>query len=103
MAPGDASRTLCVAAGFPLGIKIYYILCSSTESTLIIVAWVRRRKRFLMHKSTAAKPLKNQRAIQRSAIAAPFVHRFSTMLYTAAKVYAGRGACEGIRAYENRQ
>jgi hypothetical protein len=85
--PDGAGRrledALCGASGIPLGIKIYYILCSSTESTLIIVAWVRRRKRFLMHKSGVPKALKNQRATFRFAIAAPSVHRFSTMLCTA--------------------
>ena len=86
--------TLCGASGFPLEIKIYYILCSSTESTLIIVAWVRRRKRFLMHKSGVPKALKNQRATFCFTIAAPSVHRFSTMLCTGAKVYGGRRACE---------
>ena len=86
--------TLCGVSGFPLGIKTYYIWCSSTESTLIIVAWVRRRKRFLVHKSSVPKALKNQRATLRLAIAAPAMHRFSTMLCTAEKVCAGRKACE---------
>jgi len=83
------------ASGNPLGIKTYYILCSSTESTLIIVAWVRGRKRFLMHKSDVPKALKNQRAITRCAIGAPAVHRFSTVLCTGVMLYApGRRANE---------
>ena len=82
------------ASGNPLGIKTYYILCSSTESTLIIVAWVRGRKCFLMHKNGMPKALKNQRAIARCTIAAPSVHRFSTVLCTGEKVYAQQKGCE---------
>src|SRR5208283_4808946 len=76
------------ASGFPLGIKIYYILCSSAESTLIIVAWGGGRKPFLMHKKGAAKASENQRSKPFRAIAAPSVHRKSTMLSTGGKVYA---------------
>jgi hypothetical protein len=48
------------ASGFPLGIKTYYILCSSAESTPIIVAWPNGRKRFLMFLSRIPKPPRNQ-------------------------------------------
>ena len=48
------------ASGFPLGIKTYYILCSSAESTLIIVAWQNGRKRFLMFLGGLAKLPRNQ-------------------------------------------
>jgi hypothetical protein len=44
----------------PLRIKIYYILCSSAESTPIIVARPRRRKRFLKHSRGPGKASKNQ-------------------------------------------
>src|SRR5438093_12499821 len=59
------------AYGFPLEIKIYYILCSSAESTLIIVAHVRRCKCFLMHTRTAQKASGNQRSRRGFDIAAP--------------------------------
>src|SRR5580704_8567426 len=91
-----APQRFFYVSGFPLRIKIYYILCSSAESTLIIVAWVGGRKPFLMHTKGAAKGSKNQRSIGGCAIAAPSIHRKLTMLSTAGKVYAKR---EGRRSW----
>jgi hypothetical protein len=51
------------ASGFPLGIKTYYILCSSAKSTPIIVAWEIGRKRFLMFIGGFSKPSPNQSSI----------------------------------------
>jgi hypothetical protein len=48
------------ASGNPLRIKIYYILCSSAESTPIIVARANRRKRFLTPRGRPLKGPKNQ-------------------------------------------
>src|SRR5258708_33534419 len=76
------------AYGFPLEIKTYYILCSSAESTLMIVARVRRCKCFLMHKRKAQKASGNQRSRSAFDIAAPPIHRKCTDLSTRPILYA---------------
>ncbi len=88
------------ASRFPLEIKTYYILCSSAESTLIIVARVQRCKCFLMHKKRAQKASGNQRSRYRFNIAALQIHRESTDLSTRATLYAKRkyGPRDGARA-----
>src|SRR5438874_463367 len=48
------------ASGFTLGIKNYYILCSSAESTPIIVAWQNGRKRFFRFLGGLPKLPRNQ-------------------------------------------
>jgi hypothetical protein len=75
-----AAGPLVEASGNPLRIKIYYILCSSAESTPIIVARANRRKRFLMHRGGAGKGPKNQGLSSefcfRSPSNPPSIHRF---------------------------
>ena len=72
------------AFGNPLRIKIYYILCSSAESTPIIVARPNRRKRFLMHTGGAGKGQKNQGLSSKFCYRSPNIHRRSTVLSTVA-------------------
>jgi hypothetical protein len=70
--------------GNPLRIKIYYILCSSAESTPIIVARPNRRKRFLIHRGGAGKEPKNQGLSSEFCYRSPNIHRRSTVLSTVA-------------------
>ena len=79
-----AAGPLVEASGNPLRIKIYYILCSSAESTPIIVARANRRKRFLMHRGGAGKGPKNQGLSSEFCFRPPSIHRRSTVLSTVA-------------------
>ena len=72
------------ASGNPLRIKIYYILCSSAESTPIIVARANRRKRYLMHRGRPGKGSKNQGLSSEFGFRSPNIHRRSTVLSTVA-------------------
>ena len=71
-----------VVSGNPLRIKIYYILCSSAESRLIIVGRRQRCKGFLMHTKAPRKAAGNQRARLAMRSSAPTIHRESTSLST---------------------
>jgi len=83
-APTSPPAPLVEAYGNPLRIKIYYILCSSAESTPIIVARPNRRKRFLMHTGEAGKGQKNQGLSSKFCYRSPTIHRRSTVLSTVA-------------------
>ena len=83
-APTLATGPLLEASGNPLRIKIYYILCSSAESTPIIVARPSRRKRFLMHRNGRGKASKNQALSAGFPFGSPTIHRRSTVSSTVA-------------------
>src|SRR5689334_5635901 len=70
-----------LAQGLPKSLtnQNYYILCSSAESTPIIVARPKRRKRFFMHREGRGKASKNQALSAVFRFDSPTVHRRSTV------------------------
>jgi hypothetical protein len=90
-------------SGNPLRIRNYYILCSSDESRLIIVARASGCKRFLMHTKGNRKAPPNQRNRPSIPISPPTIHGESAVLSTALMFMRVRHASPPRRHLFSRQ